>query len=78
MEDPTHDKVMRRRPDKQSFRTQGTPWADPTHDKGHEEETWRAKVNQDSRDPLDLLKHLHQNQNLSVLLFYAFHQLFWH
>ena len=37
--DPTHDKVMRRRPDKQSFRTQGTPWADPTHDKGHEEET---------------------------------------
>ena len=33
MGDPTHDKVMRRRPDKQGFRTRGTPWADPTHDK---------------------------------------------
>ena len=31
---------------------------------------------EDSRDPLDLLKHLPPNQNLSVLLFYAFHQLF--
>ena len=27
--DPTHDKVMRRRPDKQGFRTRGTPWAIP-------------------------------------------------
>ena len=51
---------------------------DPTHDKGHAEETWQAKVDQDSRDSLDLLKHLPQNQNLSVLLFHAFHQLFWH
>ena len=31
--DPTHDKVMRRRPDKQGFRTRRTPWTDPTHDK---------------------------------------------
>ena len=31
--DPTHDKVMRRRPDKQGFRTWGTPWANPTHEK---------------------------------------------
>ena len=35
-----------------------------------------SKADQDSRDPLDLLKHLPQNQNLSVLLFCAFHQLF--
>ena len=34
-----------------------------------------GKVSQDSRGPLDLLKHLPQNQNLSVLLFYNFHQL---
>ena len=27
--DPTHDKVMQRRPDKQGFRTRGTPWAIP-------------------------------------------------
>ena len=31
--DPTHDKVMRRRPDKQGLRTRGTPWASPIHDK---------------------------------------------
>ena len=35
-----------------------------------------SKADQDSRDPLDLLEHLPQNQNLSVLLFCAFHQLF--
>ena len=35
-----------------------------------------SKVDQDSRDPLDLLEHLPQNRNLSVLLFCAFHQLF--
>ena len=34
-----------------------------------------GKANQDLRDPLDLLEHLPQNQNLSVLLFYDFHQL---
>ena len=28
--------------------------------------------------PLNLLEHLPPNQNLSVLLFCAFHQLFWH
>ena len=33
-----------------------------------------GKADQDSRDPLDLLKHLPQNQNSSVLLFYAIHQ----
>ena len=50
MGNPTHDKVMWKRSDKQA--------------------------DQNSRDPLDLLKHLPQNQNLSVLLFCAFHQLF--
>ena len=35
-----------------------------------------SKADQDSRDPLDLLEHLPQNQNLSVLLFCTFHQLF--
>ena len=37
-----------------------------------------GKVSQDSRAPLDLPEHLPQNQNLSVLLFYDFHQLLWH
>ena len=32
-----------------------------------------GKASQDSRGPLDLLEHLPQNQNLSVLLFYDFH-----
>ena len=35
-----------------------------------------GKADQDSGDPLDLLEHLPQNQNLSVLLFCAIHQLF--
>ena len=56
----------------------GATTGDPTHDKGHAEKTWQAKEDQDSRGSLDLLEHLPQNQNLSVLLFYAFHQLFWH
>ena len=56
----------------------GATTGDPTYDKGHAEETWQAKADQPSRDPLNLLKHLPQNQNLSVLLFCAFHQLFWH
>ena len=47
--DPTHDKVMRKRPDGQG-------------ESGLE-------------GPLDLLEHLPQNQNLSVLLFYDFYQL---
>ena len=66
--DPTHDKVMRRRPDKQGFRTRGTPWADPTHDKV----MWRdltSKADQDSRDPLDLLEHLSQTR---ICLSYCF------
>ena len=58
-----------------SCRTRGTPWADPTHDKVMRRDL-TSKVDQDLRDPLDLLEHLPQNQNLSVLLFYAFHQLF--
>ena len=49
-----------------------------THDKSHAERTWHAKVSQDSEGPLDLLEHLPQNQNLSVLLFYDFYQLLWH
>ena len=47
------------------------PW------QGHAEESWWARP-QDSMDPLDLLEHLPPNQNLSVFLFYVFHQLFWH
>ena len=35
-----------------------------------------SKADHNSRDPLDLLEHLPQNQNLSVLLPCAFHQLF--
>ena len=50
---------------------------DPTHDTGHAEKTWQAKAGQDSRDSLDLLEHLPQKPE-SVLLFCAFHQLFWH
>ena len=37
-----------------------------------------GKVSQGSRGPLILPEHLPQNQNLSVLLFHDFHQLFWH
>ena len=56
----------------------GATVGDPTRDKGHVEETWQATADQASRDPLDLLEHPLQNQNPSVLLFWAFHQLFWH
>jgi len=41
-------------------------------------EAWYAKASQGSRDPLDLPEGLPPNQNLSVLLFYDFHQLLWH
>ena len=56
----------------------GATMGDPTHDKGHAEEPWQARADQASRDSLNLLEHPPQNQNLSVLLFFAFHQLFWH
>ena len=39
----------------------GATTGDPTHDKGHAEETWQAKVDQASRDPLNLLEHLPRN-----------------
>ena len=57
----------------------GASTQDPTHDKVMRRDL-TGKADQDSRDSLDLLKHLPQNQNLSVycLLYYAFHQLFWH
>ena len=65
-EEPTHDKVMQERPDGQGrIRTRGTPWIDPTHDKVMQRDLM-GKVDQDLRDPLDLLEHLPQNQNLSV------------
>ena len=64
---------MRERPDQQGgIRTRGTPWIDSTHDKVMQRDL--TKVDQDSRDPLDLLEHLPPNQNLSVLLSYAFCQ----
>ena len=50
----------------------------PTYAKGHAERIWHAKANQNSRGPLELPEYLPQNQNLSVLLFHDFHQLFWH
>ena len=58
----------------------GATTGDPTHDKGHADRTWQAKAEQDSRDSLDLLKHWPRNKSLSIycLLYYAFHQLFWH
>ena len=55
----------------------GATTGDPTHDKGHVERTWQAKADQASRDPLDLLKAFTPKPE-SVLLFCAFHQLFWH
>ena len=72
--DPTHDKVMWKRPDEQGeIRTRGTPWIDPTHDKVMRRDL-TGKADQDSRDPLDLLEHLPPNQNLSIFLSYAFRQ----
>ena len=74
MGDPTHDKGMRARPDGQGgIRTRGTPWIYPTHGKVK----WKdltGKTDQDTKDPLAMLKHLPQNQKLSVLLFHVFHQ----
>ena len=72
--DPTHDKVIRERPDRQGgIRTRGTPRIDPTHDKVIPRDL-TGKADQDSRDPLDLLEHLPPNQNLSIFLSYAFRQ----
>ena len=47
----------------------GATTGDPTHDKGHAEETWEAKVDQDLRDSLDLLEHLPPNQNLPTVYY---------
>ena len=47
----------------------GATTGDPTHDKSHAEETWQAKEDQASRDPLNLLEHLPQNQNLSTVYY---------
>ena len=62
MGDPIHDMVMQERPDGQGrIRTHGTPWINPTHGKV----MWRdltGKADQDTRDPLDMLKHLPQNK----------------
>ena len=48
----------------------------PTHDKGHAEKPDMQRQVRAQGAPLDLPEHLPQNQNLSVLLFYNFHQLF--
>ena len=54
MGDPTHDKVMQKRLDGEGgIRTRGTPWIDSTHDKVMQRDL--TKVDQDSRDALDLL-----------------------
>ena len=47
----------------------GVTTGDPTHDKGHAEETWQAKADQALRDPLNLLEHLPQNHNLSTVYY---------
>jgi len=47
----------------------------PTHDKGHAERAGMQRQVRTRGAPLDLPEHLPQNQNLSVLLFYDFHQL---
>ena len=52
----------------------GASMGDPTHGKGHEEETWLGKGKSGLEGPaLDLPEHLLQNQNLSVycLLYYT-------
>ena len=61
------------------FIVSGASTGDPTHDKVMVGDL-TGKADQDSRDSLDLLEHRPQNQSLSVyyLLYYAFHQLFWH
>ena len=48
----------------------------PTHDKGHAERPDMQRQVRTQGAPLDLPEHLPQNQNLSVLLFHDFHQLF--
>ena len=48
----------------------------PTHDKVMQESPDRQGESGLEGHPLDLPEHLPQNQNLSVLLFYDFHQLF--
>ena len=47
----------------------------PTHDKGHAERPDMQRRVRAQGAPLDLPEHLPQTQNLSVLLFYDFHQL---
>ena len=43
----------------------------PTHAKGLEDESLQVKLTHYLWDPLDLLEHLPQNQNLSILLFFT-------
>ena len=57
----------------------GASTQDPTHDKVMRRDL-TGKADQDSRDSLDLLEHLPHTKICLVycLLYYAFHQLFWH
>ena len=55
----------------------GAITGDPTHDKVMWERPHEQGLS-GLEELLDLLEHLPQNQNLSVLLFCAIHQLFWH
>ena len=48
---------------------------DPTHDKVMLRKRPDGQGESGLEGPLDLLEHLPQNQNLSVLLFYDFYQL---
>ena len=51
----------------------------PTHDKVMRENSdGQGESELEGAPPLDLPERLPQNQNLSVLLFYDFHQLFRH
>ena len=60
------------------YLTPGASMGDPTHDKVMLRKRPDGQGESGLEGPLDLLEHLPQNQNLSVLLFYDFYQLLWH
>ena len=59
-----------------SYSVPGASTGVPTHDKGHAERPDMQRRVRAQGASLDLPEHLPPNQNLSVLLFHDFHQLF--
>ena len=59
-----------------SYSVPGASMGVPTHDKGHAERPDMQRRVRAQGASLDLPEHLPPNQNLSVLLFHDFHQLF--